>query len=78
MVGKKTIHIRTSTNNTRWVTVAVTIAGDSTLLLSKIIFKGNHDGRTAQMEFVMHPAAGLTKRTLFGIIIFKLIYFFYV
>jgi hypothetical protein len=40
LVGKKTIHIRMLSNNTRRVTMAVTIAGDSTLLPSMIIFKG--------------------------------------
>jgi hypothetical protein len=53
LVGRKTIHIRTSANNTRQVTVAVTITGDGTLLLLMIIFKGKHDGHIAQMEFAM-------------------------
>ncbi len=44
LVGKKTIHIRTLTNNTRWATVAVTIAGDGTILPLTIIFKWKHDG----------------------------------
>jgi hypothetical protein len=43
LVGKKTIHIRTSTNNTRSAIVAVTIAGDGTVLPLTIIFKGKHD-----------------------------------
>ncbi len=33
LVGRKTIHICTWTNNIRWATVAVTNAGDTTLLL---------------------------------------------
>ncbi len=47
LVEKKNIHIRTSTNDTRWATVAVTITGDGTVLPSTIIFKGKHDGRIA-------------------------------
>jgi hypothetical protein len=47
VVGKRTIHIRTSTNDTRWATVAVTIAGDSTVLPLMIIFKGKHNGHIA-------------------------------
>jgi hypothetical protein len=49
LVCKKTIHIRTSTNNTRQVTMAVTIAGDSMLLPST-------DGCIAQSEFATNPA----------------------
>jgi hypothetical protein len=45
VVGKKTIHIRTSTNDTRWATVAVRIAGDGTVLPSMIILKGKYNGR---------------------------------
>jgi hypothetical protein len=56
LVGKKTIHIRTSTNNTRRATVAVTIAGDGTVLPLTIIFKGKHDGHIAQLKFATYPA----------------------
>ncbi len=34
LIGKKTIHIRTLTNDTKRATVAVTIAGDGTVLPS--------------------------------------------
>jgi hypothetical protein len=44
VVGKKTIHIHMSTNDTKRTTVAVTIVGDNTLLPLTIIFKGKHDG----------------------------------
>ena len=43
LIGKKTIHIRTSTNDTKRVTVAVTITADGTLLPSFLIFKGKPD-----------------------------------
>jgi hypothetical protein len=51
LIGKKTIHIRTSTNDTKRVTVAVTITADGTLLPSFLIFKGKPDGRIAKKEF---------------------------
>ncbi len=53
---KKTIHIRTSTNNTRQATLAVMITGDGTVLPSTIVFKGKHDGRIARSEFTTYPA----------------------
>jgi hypothetical protein len=43
-------------NDTRGTTVAVTIAGDRMVLPSRIIFKGKHDGRIAQLEFATYPA----------------------
>jgi hypothetical protein len=54
LVGNKTIHIRTSTNNTRQATVAVMIMGDGTVLPSMIIFKGKHNGRIARSEFATY------------------------
>jgi hypothetical protein len=56
LVGKKKIQLRTPTNNTRWLPVAVTITGDRTVLPSTIIFKGKHDRRIARSEFGMYPA----------------------
>ncbi len=50
VVGKKTIHIRTLTNNTKRVTMAVTIAVDGMLLPSTY-------GGIAQTEFATYPAA---------------------
>jgi hypothetical protein len=45
LIGTKTIHIRTSTNDTKRVTVAVTIAADGTILPSTLVFKGKPGGR---------------------------------
>jgi hypothetical protein len=56
VVGKRTIHICTLTNNTRRATVAVTIAGEGTVLPSMIIFKGKHNGRIPRSEFTTYPA----------------------
>jgi hypothetical protein len=50
-VGKKTIHIRTSPNDTKRVTVVVTITADGTLLPSTLVFKGKPNGGIATKEF---------------------------
>jgi hypothetical protein len=57
VVGKKTIHIPTLTNNTKQATVSVTIVGDGRLLPLTIIFKGKHDRHITQTEFPTYPAA---------------------
>jgi hypothetical protein len=55
LIGKKTIHIRTSTNDTKRVTVAVTIAADGTVLPSTLVFKGKPGGRIEKSEFSTYP-----------------------
>ena len=47
VIGEKTIHICMSTNDTKRVTVAVTITADGTLLPSTLVFKGKPNGRIA-------------------------------
>ncbi len=44
LVGVKTVQIRTSTNDTKCVMVAVTITGLGFLLPSMVIFKGKPNG----------------------------------
>ena len=56
VVGQKMIHVRTSTNDTKQATVAVTITVDGTVLPSMVIFKGKANGRLAKTEFAMYPA----------------------
>jgi hypothetical protein len=56
VVGKRTIHICTLTNNTRQATVTVTIAGDNMVLPSMIIFKGKHNRSISRLEFTTYPA----------------------
>ena len=51
VIGKKTIHICTSTNNTKRVIVAVTITADGTLLPSTLVFKGKLNGRITTQKF---------------------------
>jgi hypothetical protein len=55
VVGKSTIHIRSSTNDTKRATVAVTIAADGTVLPAAVIFKGKPGGRIEQREFATYP-----------------------
>ena len=55
VIGVKTVHIRTSTNDTKRVTVAVTITGSSAVLPSMVIFKGKPNGRIAKTEFANYP-----------------------
>ncbi len=56
VVGTKTIHVRTSTNDTKRATVVVTITANGTVLPSMVIFKGKPNGRIANMEFATYPA----------------------
>jgi len=55
VVGVKTVHIRTSTSDTKRATVAVTIAADGAVLPSTVVFKGKPDGRIARTEFSTYP-----------------------
>jgi hypothetical protein len=51
VVGVKTVHICTSTNDTRRATVAVTITALGLVLPSMVVFKGKPNGRIAKREF---------------------------
>ena len=55
VIGEKTIHICMSTNDTKRVTVAVTIAADGTVLPSTLVFKGKPGGRIEKKEFSTYP-----------------------
>ncbi len=63
VIGEKTIHICTSTNDTKRVTMAVTITADGTLLPSTLVFKGKPNGRIATKEFPsgVYPATHFYK-----------------
>jgi hypothetical protein len=62
VISKKTIHIRTSTNNTKQVTIVVTITAEGTLLLSTLVYKGKPNGKIATNEFL----SGIYPSTLPG------------
>jgi hypothetical protein len=57
LIGQKTIHIRTSTNNTKCATVVVTIVGDGTVLPLVVVFKGKVNGRIAKKESAAFPTS---------------------
>ena len=59
IAGAKIVYIRTSTNDTKRATVAVTIAADGTLLPSTMVFKGKQDGQIARMEFTSYSTTNL-------------------
>ncbi len=63
VIGTKTIHIRTSTNDTKRVTMAVTIMAGGTLLPSTLVFKGMPNGRIAKKDFPsgVYPATHFYK-----------------
>jgi hypothetical protein len=56
LIGGKTVHIHTLSDNTKQVTVAVTIAADGTVLPSMLIFKGQPGGGIAKTEFATYLA----------------------
>ena len=63
LISTKTIHIRTSTNDTKRVTVGVTIMADSTLSPSTLVHKEKPNGHIATKEFPsgVYPATHFYK-----------------
>jgi hypothetical protein len=55
-VGARTVHVRTSTSDTKRATVAVTITASGNLLPAVTVFKGTPTGRIATTEFATYPA----------------------
>jgi hypothetical protein len=56
--GIKTVQGRSSTSDTKRVTLAVTVTASGKLLTPFLIFKGQENGCIAQCKFVTYPAAG--------------------
>ncbi len=63
VIGTKTIHIRTSRNDTKHVIMVITIMVDGTLLPSTLIIKGKPYGRITKKEFPsgVYPATHFYK-----------------
>ncbi len=59
VIEKITIHICTSTDNTKRATMAVMIAADGMLLPSMVVFKGQPKGRIAKTEFSSYPTTNM-------------------
>ena len=55
LIGEKMVHIRMSSDDTKCVTVAVTIAADRTVLPLMLIFKGQPNKKIARTEFGSYP-----------------------
>ena len=53
--GTKTIHVRSSTSDSKRGELAATVSGSGKLLKPFLIFKGKTDGRSAQKELQMFP-----------------------
>ena len=51
VVGKRTVHVRKSTNDTKRATFAMTVTASGKILKPLIIFKGARNGRIVQREF---------------------------
>ena len=51
VVGARTVHVRKSTNDTKWATAAITITASGKMLPPLLIFKGAKNGRIAKKEF---------------------------
>jgi hypothetical protein len=56
--GKKTIHARASTTDTKRVTLAATVTASGKMLAPFLIFKGKPNGRIATREFATFPSEG--------------------
>jgi hypothetical protein len=55
IVGRRTIHIRKSTNDTKRVTCALTVTASGRVLTPMLVFKGVPGGRIKSREFVTYP-----------------------
>ena len=56
LIGRRTVHVRKSTNDTKRATFAMTVTASGHVLTPLIVFKGKPDGRIARREFPTYPA----------------------
>ena len=54
ILGQKTVVIRTSTNDTRWATVALTIMAAGNQLVPMVVYKGMENGTIKKQELQHH------------------------
>ena len=57
--GTKTIHVRSSTTDTKRAMLAAAVTGSGKLLTPMLIFKGEIDGRIVASEFRTYPTDGI-------------------
>ena len=55
LVGRRTVHVRKSTNDTERATVALCITASGKVLTPMIVFKGKPQGRIVTREFPEYP-----------------------
>ena len=51
VVGARTVHVRKSTNDTKWATAAITVTASGKMLPPLLVFKGAKNGRIIKKEF---------------------------
>ena len=56
VVGRRTINVRKSTNDTKRATFAMTVTASGKLLKPLLVFKGTPEGRIKQREFPTYPS----------------------
>ena len=73
MVGKKTVHIRKSTNDTKRATLALTVTASGKMIRPMLIFKGTANGRIVKRDmpgwdntflYACQPNAWMDKRCM--------------
>ena len=55
IVGRRTVHVRKATNDTKRATFAMTVTASGKLLKPLLVFKGARNGRIVQREFPTFP-----------------------
>ncbi len=55
LIGRRTVHVRKSTNDTKRATFAMTVTASGKVLTPLVVFKGKPGGRIAQWEFATYP-----------------------
>ena len=55
LVGRRTVHVRKSTNDTKRATVALCVTASGKALTPMIVFKGKPKGRIMMLEFPEYP-----------------------
>ena len=55
LVGRRTVHVRKSTSDTKHATLALTVTASGKALIPLIVFKGKPNGRIVMHEFPTYP-----------------------
>ena len=61
VLGKKTVVIRTTTNNTKHATVALTITAAGDQLVPMVLYKGMENGHISQCKLELHDPTCIYK-----------------